>query len=105
MLRSYTFVMSTILMAGLVATRIASTSWANVVQKRMLHANTFSPIALFAIEWGWMTLLTAPWWLSSWTLGGTFWFWMVLTVPWRCRQRHAPAVVAFYGTVHLWSAG
>lgn len=68
-----------IFIAALVATRIAATSWANVVQKRMLNANAYSPLALFVIEWGWMTLLTVPWWLSTLSLGAMFWFWMLLT--------------------------
>lgn len=71
--------MPTIFIAALVATRIAATSWANVVQKRMLNANAYSPLALFVIEWGWMTLLTVPWWLSTLSLGAMFWFWMLLT--------------------------
>ena len=71
--------MPTIVIAALVAARIASTSWANVVQKRMLHAERFSALALFTVEWGWMALLTAPWWLSTFWLGGVFWFWMGLT--------------------------
>ena len=71
--------MSTIFLASLVAMRIAATSWANVVQKRMLYAHTYSPLALFTIEWGWMTLLTLPWWVSTFSLGGMFWFWMTVT--------------------------
>ncbi len=65
--------------AALVAIRIASTSWANVVQKRMLHASSFSPLSMFAIEWGWMTLLSVPWWIGTFWLGGLFWYWMLLT--------------------------
>lgn len=71
--------MSALWTASLVAARIASTSWANVVQKRMLHASRFMPLDLFVIEWGWMTLLSAPWWLSTFSLSLMFWFWMLLT--------------------------
>ncbi len=49
------------------------------VQKRMLHAASFSPLTLFAIEWWWMTVLTAPWWLGTFSLGAVFWWWMLLT--------------------------
>lgn len=49
--------MTYLILAALVAARIASTSWANVVQKRMLHASSFTPLGMFTVEWGWMTLL------------------------------------------------
>lgn len=63
----------------LVTVRIASTNWGNVVQKRLLAPGGDSPLRLFAGVWGWMTLLTAPWWIGAWTAGYAFWFWMLVT--------------------------
>lgn len=70
--------------ALLVAVRIAATNWANVVQKRLLAPGSASPLQLVAGVWGWMTLLTIPWWLSlawsgAWNAGYAFWFWMLVT--------------------------
>lgn len=74
----------------LVTVRIASTNWGNVVQKRLLAPGGDSPLGLFAGVWGWMTLLTAPWWIGALaeacgipvgtsTGGHAFWFWMLVT--------------------------
>lgn len=65
--------------ALLVAVRIAATNWANVVQKRLLAPGSASPLQLVAGVWGWMTLLTVPWWIGAWTAGYAFWGWMLVT--------------------------
>lgn len=70
---------SGLITALLVATRIAATSWANVVQKRLLNQGGHSPLSLFAAIWGWMTLLTIPWWITAFELSGMFWVWILLT--------------------------
>jgi drug/metabolite transporter (DMT)-like permease len=62
-----------------VAIRIAATNWANVVQKRLLAPGSASPLQLVAGVWGWMTLLTLPWWIGAWNAGSPFWFWMLTT--------------------------
>lgn len=71
--------------ALLVGVRIAATTSANVVQKRLLAPGPLLPVPLFAAMWGWMTLFTAPWWITSWQLRAEFWGWMfaacLLEVP------------------------
>ncbi|MCC6511486.1 MAG: hypothetical protein IT423_20470 [Pirellulaceae bacterium] len=70
--------MESLIIACLVFARIAATTWANVVQKRQLTPANQSPLALFTAVWGWMTLLTLPWWLGTFSLGTQFWSWMLL---------------------------
>ncbi len=45
----------------------------------MLHAERFSALGMFTIEWGWMALLMLPWSWSTLWLGSVFWFWMLIT--------------------------
>lgn len=71
--------MESILTALLVAGRIAATSWANVILKRLLQLRNHSPFSLFTAVWGWMTLLTIPWWLAALGQGPKFWGWVLLT--------------------------
>lgn len=70
---------SGLIIALLLAVRIAATNWANVVQKRLLTPGSALPLQLVVGVWGWMTLLTIPWWIGAWTAGYAFWFWMLLT--------------------------
>jgi len=65
--------------ALLVAARIASTTWANIVQKRLLATSSPSPLELFTQVWGCMTLLSLPGWISTLSLGLHFWSWLLLT--------------------------
>ena len=71
--------MSGLITALLVTARIAATNWANVVQKRLLKPGSHTPLSLFAAVWGWMTLLTLPWWMTALGSSGVFWGWMLLT--------------------------
>jgi drug/metabolite transporter (DMT)-like permease len=70
---------SGLITALLVAARIAATSWANVVQKRLLSPGSMSPLRLVVGVWGWMTLLSLPWWIGACNASYAFWFWMLIT--------------------------
>ncbi len=65
--------------ALLVIARVTATTWSNVVQKRLLNPQGHTPLALFTAVWGWMTLLTIPWWLQSFQLSWNFWMWLAIT--------------------------
>lgn len=67
-----------LIIALLVTARIAATNWANVFQKQMLLSRSVTPLALVTSMWGWITLMTMPWWLSSWDRSAAFWGWMIL---------------------------
>ncbi|MFO1065160.1 MAG: DMT family transporter [Pirellulales bacterium] len=62
----------------LIAARIGSAAWSNVLQKQLLSDSRASPARLLVQSWAWMMLMTIPLWISALSAGGFFWIWMLL---------------------------
>ncbi len=98
--------MNMAVIAGLVGLRVAATSWANVVQKRMLHAERFTALGMFYDRVGLDGSADVAMGLEH-----AFAWWCVLVLDatdlpvGSARQCDALTLTALNRAFHLWTTG